>query len=492
MKKSALKRTVLVSTAIVLASNLVACGTKKDEITKTSSSKTEVTKPEVIKSMFDSILKPEQGQEKVVEEYKKRTGIDLKINQPTHNEYYEKLGLAFASGDIPDVIEISGTTMINYAKNGALYDMTDLVDKSAAMQKVSKLYKDSVKVDGRMYGFPKASGNGTVTYMRKDWLDANSLQIPKTYDEFINVLKVFADDPDKNGKKDTVGITSAGLFSDDPTTTPDIYLREFYQDAYPDFKLVNGKWVDGMTQPEMKSALERLRQAYSIGLFDKEIITNKTSTCRDKWNAGKIGSFSYWAGMWNVRLETELKKAVPNASIVAIPPIKGIQYTTRVPSVYAITSNAKNPEGIFKYLIEYMHDGGEGELLFSRGAEGVHYKVTNGKYEMLPSLTDPKTLFDTCFFDPLLTISQFKDPIALDSRAEQSLKVLNDNPQMAQLLPASDAYAKNSVDIIQARKEIISKIVIGQMTVDEGLEKYKKANQAVIDLILKEFNVTKK
>jgi putative aldouronate transport system substrate-binding protein len=494
MKRALLKRLVLVLGVTVFASNLAACAQKNKETDKSTNQSTqaEVVKPTVINGMFDTILKVEDGQEKVAEEYKKQTGIELKINNPVHNQYYEKVNLAFASGDVPDVIEIGGSTYVTYATNGALYDMTSLVEKSTVLNKIPKMYIDSEKIGGKLYGMPKASGNGTVTYLRKDWMEANNLQIPTNYNEFINVLKVFSDDPDKNGKKDTVGITEAGLFSDDPTTTVDIYLREFYQDAYPDFKQVNGKWVDGMLQPEMKAALQRLKDAYSMGLMDKEIITNKTTDARNKFYAGKAGAFNYWAGQWNVTLDNELKKNFPNASVVAIPAIKETQYSSRVPSVYAITSKAKNPEGVFKYLIEYMHDGGKGEMLFSRGVENVHWKSTgDGKAEMLPSLSNEKTIFAASYFEPTLTITEFKDPVNIDPRIKNSQKILAQNVKMAFLVPPSEAYAKNSVDIIQARKQIISKVVIGQITIDAGLEQYKKENQASIDAILKEFNGNK-
>ncbi len=89
-----------------------------------------------------------------------------------------------------------------------------------------------------------------------------------------------------------------------------MYLREFYQDAIPDFTQVDGKWVDGMSQPNMKPALERMSTAYADGLIDKEIVTNKTSSVRDKFYAGKIGAFTYWAGDWNRVIEQNLKKAV--------------------------------------------------------------------------------------------------------------------------------------------------------------------------------------
>ena len=42
----------------------------------------------------------------------------------------------------------------------------------------------------------------------------------------------------------------------------------------------------------MKAALQRMQDAYKEGLIDKEVVTNKTSTCRDKF-AGNVGVFNY-------------------------------------------------------------------------------------------------------------------------------------------------------------------------------------------------------
>lgn len=494
MKKAFLKRTMLVLTAAVIMSSLAGCAKKPEEggAGKAPGTTGEATKPTEIKLMVDgTFMTVAAGQEKFVEEYKKQTGIDLKINQPAHNQYYEKVNLAFASGDIPDVLIMSGGVMMNYAVNGALYDVTSLTENSAVMKNVGQKYKDALKIGGKLYAIPTGSGNGPITYMRKDWLDANNLKAPTNWNEYLNVLRVFANDPDKNGQKDTIAFTAPGLINDDPSTLEN-YMVDFYQDASPDFIKKNGQWVDGMLQPEMKAALTRMREAYAEGLIDKEVVTNKTSTCRDKWNAGKVGTFTYWAGTWNMNLDNDLKKAVPTGEVLPIPAIKETKYMERVPTSMSITSKAQNPEGIFKYFFEYMHDGGKGTLLFSHGVEGVHYKTTgDGKAEKLPSLEDPKKLANKAFIDNGLQIVPFKDPIAMDPRMSNSLKMFNENSRMVALAPISENFTKNSADITNARKEIVSKVVLGQMTVEEGLAKYQKDNKAMIDLILKDYNAAK-
>jgi putative aldouronate transport system substrate-binding protein len=490
MKKAFIKRSLLVLTAAVLSASMLACA--KKEPVETQKPAAEVTKPTVITAMLDTtFLIPEVGQAQFLEEYKKQTGIELKVTQPAHNQYYEKVNLAFASGEAPDVVELGGTPLVNYSINGALYDITKLVDSSAVMKNIDQKYKDAVKVDGKMYAFPIQVGNGAITYLRQDWLDKNNLKVPTTYAEYINVLKVFSDDPDKNGKKDTIGFTAPGLIGDE--TPFAMYMREFYQDAEPDFVKKNGKWVDGMTEPEMKAALQRMRDAYAQGLMDKEIITNKTSTCRDKWNAGKVGAFTYWAGSWNLNLDNDLKKAVPDAKMVAIPAIKETKYIDRVPTTLAITSKAKNPEGIFKHLIEFMHDGDKGTLLFTDGVENVHYKKNaDGKVELLPNLNDPKKLAIKSYIDFGLNLEKnFKNPLTLDPRVETSLATFNANSKSAVLLPASEEYSKASADLLTSKKEVISKIVLGEMSVDDGLAKYSKDNKSAIESILKSFNTAK-
>lgn len=491
MKQAFIKRSLLVTTALVLATSLAACSKKTDNAASVPAAK-EVTKPTIINAMVDTtFLTPELGMQKFADEFKNQTGVEIKFTQPAHNQYYEKVNLAFASGEVPDVVELGGTPLVNYSVNGALFDITDLVAKSQLSKNIDQKYLDSVKVGGKMYAFPLQSGNGAITYMRQDWLDKNNLKVPTTYEEFINVLKVFADDPDKNGKKDTIAYTAPGLIGDE-TPFP-MYLREFYQDAEPDFVKKNGKWVDGMTEPEMKAALQRMKDAYSQGLMDKEIITNKTSTCRDKFNAGKVGVFTYWAGSWNVNLENELKKAVPDEKMVAIPAIKETKYIDRVPTTLAITAKAKNPEGIFKYLIEYMHDGDKGTMLFTDGVENVHYKKTaDGKVELLPNLTDPKKLAIKSYIDFGLNIEKnFKNPLTLDSRITSSLATFNASSRPATLLPASEEYTKAAADLLTSKKEVISKVVLGQLSVEDGIAKYSKDNKAAIDSILKSFNATK-
>ncbi len=459
----------------------------------------EIEKPKEINALIDTVFGSMMEQTSFtpwVEEYEARTGIKVNFTKPVHNEYYQQMALAFTSGNIPDVLEIGSTYYPEYAKNGALWDMTEAWENSElkASGIVDEAFVESAKIDGVLYGFPMARGNGTVTYVRKDWLDNLGMEVPTDYEQFVEMLKAFTEnDPDGNGQKDTYGLTAPGLIN---TETPyDIYLREFYQDAKPDFYFNGSEYVDGMSEPAMLDALQRMKDAYRAGYIDQEIITNKTSTCRDKFYGGQVGVFNYWAGNWQVTLENNLKAANPDAEIIAIPPIEGVTYIERPSLMMAITNKAENPEGIFKYFIEYSHDGGEGQLLFTRGVEGEKdqkgyaYYIDNGEYFQNYDPENPDKLYEKVFFSPELSITKFDDPFTFDERLKSSLATFQASSEIYPLPKASDAISLYLADLVVIKNTAVADCVMGELTPEEAVAQYQEQGATMIEAILADLNI---
>lgn len=500
------KLVVLLLVATIVVFSLAACSSSKpagDDSSnqqtngdntgsnneQTSESEKEVEKPSEIRFMIDgTFLLPDNGQEYLVKAFEEKTGIKLIVNQPAHNEYYEKVNLAFATEEIPDVVLLSGSHYLNYAMQGALYDITELYENSEVKNRiVDQAIVDAVRVNGRLYGLPKERGNGTVTYVRGDWLKKLGIDIPKNYNEFIDMLRKFAnEDPDGNGKKDTIPLTAAGLINSE--FPMDIYLREFYQTATPDFVQKDGKWVDGMTEPEMKEALKRLQDAYQEGLIDKEIVTNKTSTCRDKFYSGKVGVFNYWAGQWNENLILNLTANVPEAEVTPIPAIEETYYIERAPVPLCITTAAKNPEGIFKYFFEYMLDSGEGQTLFTHGIEGITYEMKDGKMVKLPSIQNPDVPFNKMFISGELSITDYQDPYEYSEPIVNSLKIFREKAVQYSLFPTSETLTQLLPELNSIKSQIVAKIVVDNYDIDQGLEEYKKLAKDYVDAILADLN----
>ncbi len=489
MKKNLLIRLTGLGLAVVMAAGMSGCGGSGGGTGGGSAATEEYSKPESIKMTFDTCMTFENGLQDVCDEYKNQTGIDLSIEKPDHAKYYEKITLAFASGNPSDVIEMGSTYYPENANNGALWDMTDAWENTTATAKsiIDESYVDALKVDikdgngPRLYGFPTVAGNGTITYARKDWFDeATGGNAPKNYDEFIEMLRKF-----KARGNGAIPITAAGLINSE--TPYDIYLREFYQDAIPDFyQKEDGSWVDGFTEPAMEGALQRMRDAFAEGLIDGEIVTNNTSTCRDKFNSGLVGAFNYWAGMWCAKLDD----STPDTELVPLPIIEEAgHYIERVPTAMVITNNCSNPVGVFEDLIMYSHDGGAGQLLFTRGVKDKHYtENSDGTATALAYYEDPNTLVEKSFYAPELSITEWQDPIALDPRVESSLQVFRENREFATVPQVSDVISDNLANLNVVKKEVIANVVHGNISVEEGMEKYNNEAGSYVEAILADLN----
>ena len=438
---------------------------------------TGLQKPQQITAMLDIFSVTDQdGRQEILNKYKELTGIELYVNQPPHNQYYEKVNLSFASGDLPDVIELApsdNTSFLTYATQGALVDISNLVENSQVLMTANQSIVNGMRIDGKLFGFPSDTGNGSVTMVRQDWLNNLGINPPTNYAEFIEMLRAFTfNDPDKNGRNDTKGFTAAGF---DNITDNYRYILDFMQDAVPNFIQKDGVWVDGFQEPEMKAAIERLRAAYKEGLIDQDIITNKTSTAREKFQTGEVGSMSYWAGQWNVTLNNKAQKVNSSAEIVSIAPLEEVTYINRVPSAHCITSACENADAVFKYFIEFMHDAGEGQNLFTYGVEGLTYDVVDGKGQWRGTISDPSTEYSKVVLNPFLEIVPFeKNLFTPPELLEDSLTKFRSKTVQATLPILTDTYVKMNADIIEARSTTFSKILLGEISIEDGMAAYAK------------------
>lgn len=358
----------------------------------------------------------EDGSEQWIADFDAKTGIDLELDFIDNNEYTKKLELAYASDTVPDTFDLNGETLGNYAAQGAIADLTDLVHESGLYDKVDKNLWDALTVNGKIYGVPRETPSAIVTYVRKDWLDRLGMDVPTTYDEFIEMLTRFKNEIPEC----TAPYTAPGLKSTQA-------LPEFYQGATADYVKVDGKWVDGMAQDNMLTALQNLQDAYTAGLIDQEAITNTTSACRDEWYAGTVGCFPYWGGLWGETLTVRLKQNVPDAEVIALPPIEGATYLYSAPSVQVISSK-------------------------------------------------PAEAFRKAWITPWLALTPMTATdknVEVSQEVTDSLAVVSANAKNISVFPVSEQRTMITSDLTTTRENIISRVAMGQLTPEEGMAEYK-------------------
>ncbi|MBR1444467.1 MAG: hypothetical protein IJ583_13165, partial [Firmicutes bacterium] len=146
---------------------------------------------------------------------------------------------------------------------------------------------------------------------------------------------------------------------------------------------------------------------------------------------------------------------------------------------------AENPEGIYKYFIDYTHDGGKGQLLFTRGVENQSWKIENGKGTLINA--KPGSIAKL-YYTPDLCFRDFGDPITFDPIVVNSTKILEDNSVLYPIPVATDTATDMLPEIDAVRRNVVEKVIKGEMTVDEGIDYYKEQMSEVSDTVLSELN----
>ena len=460
-----------------------------------------VEKPEKITFMVDGTLVTKaNGQEEWVNRWEELTGIQLEIIQPDHTAYYDVLGQTIASGpdNWPDVLITTSQYYTNYAKEGVLWDMTEAWENSEIKSSgriVNEDVVNSLYIDDHLYGLATGPGMGCITYIKKQWLDNVGLDVPTTYEEYIEVLDAFTNgDPDGNGVDgDTFGVSAAGFINGEAPYVQ--YLPEFWQDAYPTFyQKEDGTWVDGFTEDSMKEAIQRLQDAYNAGYIEKETLTNATSDCRTKFWENKFGIFTYWPGSWQKRLSEGLETNGYDGELIPIEPIAEVgAYIDRTPVALCITTACDNPEGVFKYFFETALDGGEVQELWTYGVEGVHWSTAaeevcgvsyeEGQFHMLESRESPGTQYAKAFFagdNPLARFEEGKDigEGSFDPMVLESNELFNANSRPAQLPVSTEEMAQYNGDLTTLKYSIIADCVTQGLSVEEGMQRFEEEGGA--------------
>ncbi|WP_019535790.1 extracellular solute-binding protein [Paenibacillus ginsengihumi] len=298
------------------------------------------------------------------------------------DDYQNQLNVRMASGNLPDLFGVNKAQLQQYQKQNLLLDLTPYLDRLQPV--IDFVGEDTLKkgmIDGKVYAIPKAPGIPSMSiWVRKDWLDNLKLDVPETLDEFFEVARAFTeDDPDGNGKHDTVGYTGGSLSTFAP-------LYGSFGTVNPgEFFVKDGKIVNSLYDPAMKEALAFFRKMTKSGVVDPEIMANTGLLHQEKAIKGQAGMlFIDWANISKDDIVEQIKTVNPQAEWMqlATPRGPGGAYANswdigNAGAMYAIPrSLEKNPEKLGKLfeLLNYVSSG-EGSRLVQFGIEGRHYRM---------------------------------------------------------------------------------------------------------------------
>ena len=515
MRKT-VKKLTAVGLTLTSVMGLVACGNNGASTeNKSTVDWANVEKPEAFTVMVDgTVPREEEWGDKFDEQLKELTSLDFTVTRPDHNSYYDAVANSMLDASaMPDVIILSSDYLALYASQGLLWDMTDAWNNSATKAS-GRLIADAEKImqanyvrgtDGEkaLYGFVPTRGNGCCTYVKEAWATAAGytkadLQKQMSYDDFYKMLKKM-----KEAKGVDYVISAPGFYSKEAPYTN--YLPEFYQNAQFTFYYdqAQGKYVDGFSAKEMKDALQRIQNAVKDGLINKESSTKTTATARNDFKSTdpktESGVFTYWAGQWAETLRGYLKGVGLDDSIIPILPVKELgKYAERLSPSWCITSHAAETgkaEGIFKYFLDKMLDGGDIQTLWEYGPKGYYYNVKDdGSFEFLPKKSDPKAKYSKAHLDCNLVLAGYgdgkKDPgmAAQPANVTECSEMFFKNSQLVDSPAMTEEVGKLIGDINTQRYTVVDKVARGEWSVDEGMKQYTDTVGSKVDAALKSLN----
>ncbi|MGE8202959.1 ABC transporter substrate-binding protein [Heyndrickxia sp. NPDC080065] len=210
-----MKKFLLLCLVSVFAFSLVACSntTKKDE-SKGSSNEAKIpeklTKPVTIEFWHAMSGNLEDTLKAMTDDFNKsQKNITVKlVNQGAYNDLSQKLMAAAKAHNSPVMAQAYEDWMTQYIQNHLITDLTPYIkDKNHGwsdeeLNDIVSVFRDANTWDGKYYGVP-FNKSTEILYYNTDMFKENNVKVPTTWDEFQDAAKKLTK---KDGNKKVVGI----------------------------------------------------------------------------------------------------------------------------------------------------------------------------------------------------------------------------------------------------------------------------------------------
>ncbi len=280
--------------------------------------------------------------------------------------YDQKVSMAIAGGEIPDVMIVDENTLRSLVENDMIEDLTKSYENCVA-PKIKKLYDsyggkclEKATFDGKLMAIPDATMDAapTMLWLRQDWMEQLGLSEPKTIGDIENILTQFVEkDPGKNGADKAIGLALNKKIGG-------YYGGQFMLDnvfslfnSYPRQWMKNeaGEVEYGTIAPETKKALENITSWYKKGLIDKEFPVRTDDDLRSIIVNGQCGAFfgPWWSGDSPLQDSYKLNQNVKWQSYLVPVDEKGSvkMYTQNMATKYVVVRKGyEHPEVVIKNI----------------------------------------------------------------------------------------------------------------------------------------------
>ncbi len=459
-------------------------------------------------------------------EYEKKTNVHVEWQTAAGADAREKRALILASGDLPDVfingyVSFTPADEMQYGSQGSIIPLNGLIENNSIyLKKIlgdNPVYKNIITCsDGNIYSLPDFNVCYHCNFSQKMWVNVSwlknlNLAMPKTTDEFEQMLKAFKEkDPNGNGKADEMPLVST---TDGWHYQLDGFLMNafVYSDGDTHLALNNGSIEMTAVKPEFKEGLKYLNRLYSEKLLAPQSFTTNASSLEKLNESGGAEVVGAVPGGANYIFAGGPAVSKRWQDYDILPPITGPSGFVATPNYsatrdvgtgyFSVSKAAKNPELILRW-IDWLYSD-EGTLWHdgSGGREGIDYRKANAdelglngqpaKYVQLAAKKPEDNVVWEQFF-PGFRTKEFRDtwkapqdwhsddPMAPEaqlyqgSRAYEAVAPKADQ-SMPNLFISSDKlsdYTRIKTGIDDYIKETVVSFIVGKMDLEKDWDSY--------------------
>jgi putative aldouronate transport system substrate-binding protein len=355
-------------------------------------------KPYTITMMNQSILaEPPKADDPVIAAIEKLTNTKLEIQwYPGGNVYTDKLNAVIAAGSLPMavLVQTRPASLVTAMQSGYFWEVTPYLKSYPNIdQAQNKMVQKNLSLDGKTYSlFRSRSLVGDGIVYRKDWVDALGQKAPQTLDDVYAMIKGFTlNDPDKNGKADTIG------FGEEQSVRGFNFILAATGGGQQ-WDVVDGKLVNTIFSKPWMDAMDFYRRMFSEKLMNQDMPLATRPKLIDDMDKGKIGvrmgdpdQITRQAQLYRLNAKAEL--SVTSTLTSAKGGVR-ILMDNGYTGEFVFPKSAIKKEADFKRVLAFFDKISEpvGANIFEWGLDGAHYSVKDGLAARTKEQTDKYSL----------------------------------------------------------------------------------------------------
>lgn len=443
---------------------------------------------------------PQQPSKEIITEIEKLTGAKLNITWVPEGVYTDKMNTALTTNSLGKVtfVKFTDYNLVKTAiRSDSFWEIGPYLQEFPNLKQLDPAILNQAAVDGKIYGlYTERPSSRQGIIIRKDWLDHLQLDKPETLDELYEVMKQFTyNDPDGNGKQDTIGLVDRndlvyGVFK----------TLSSYFGTPNNWKLENQQFIPEFVTPEYMNTMNFMRKLFTEKIINQDFAVTSKEVQRDKFIKGTAGVFI--GSMTDVqRLSIETQAINPAAELTLINRIKGpngykVWSIPNYNGLYLFSKKAIATEEELKQALGFFDRTMDSDVanLMKYGFEGRHYKLENGKV-ILPEDTtqlrvkEVNPLYSLMIADfgnkNIMEVAQKEQLTSLaDQLSKDNEQFLVDDPTLGLSSPTFD---EKNVELSTIIVDATYNYILGNITAEGFAQEVEKWKTSGGKLIMQEY-----